>query len=86
MATQTCHDPSMVERLAYSFKEAAEAAAVSETIIRRAYRAGDLRVHYPTSRPVILAVDLEEWLINSPQTSGGLDSQRGWSPLAASGR
>lgn len=53
-------------KLAYSIPEAADAAGVSVDIIRRAVRAGNLVPRYPTSRGVILADDLREWIENSP--------------------
>lgn len=56
----------MSEKLAYTVAEAAAAAAVSEPVIRRAVGKGDLTFHYPTSRPVVLAEDLRDWLATAP--------------------
>lgn len=53
-------------KLAYTIAEAAEACGVSEPIIRRAIRKGDLVPRYPTSRPVIPADELADWLKTLP--------------------
>jgi len=54
------------EKIAYTVGEAALACGVSEPVIRRAQAKGDIVYHYPTSRPVILADDLREWLAATP--------------------
>lgn len=56
----------MTERLSYNVSDAAAAVGVSPDVIRRAVRTGDIPVHYPTSRPVILRADLEAWLAATP--------------------
>lgn len=56
----------MTERLSYNVADAAAAVGVSPDVIRRAVRNGDIPVHYPTSRPVILRDDLEAWLASTP--------------------
>lgn len=56
----------MTTPVSYSIQGAAEASGVSPDTIRRAVRAGDLAVHYPTSRPVILRDELEAWIKASP--------------------
>lgn len=56
----------MTERLSYNVADAAAATGVSPDVIRRAVRNGDIPVHYPTSRPVILRADLEAWLASTP--------------------
>jgi excisionase family DNA binding protein len=56
----------MSERIAYTIREAAEAVGLSETVVRRAYRSGQLPVHFITSNPTILRVDLEEWVAAAP--------------------
>lgn len=56
----------MTERLSYNVSDAAAAVGVSPDVIRRAVRSGDIPVHYPTSRPVILRADLEAWLAATP--------------------
>ena len=53
-------------KIAYTVSEAAAACGVSEPVIRRAQAKGDLVYHYPTSRPVILADDLREWIATAP--------------------
>lgn len=55
-----------MNRISYTIAEAAETCGVSEPVIRRAIRKGDLVPHYPTSRPVLLADDLHEWISSSP--------------------
>ncbi len=56
----------MTAPLAYSVADAAAMCGVSVDVIRRAVRANDLPVKYPTSRPVILRADLEAWLAAAP--------------------
>ncbi len=56
----------MTDRLSYSIAEAAAAVGVSPDVIRRNVRSGNIPVHYPTSRPVILRADLEAWLAATP--------------------
>ena len=56
----------MTDTLAYSVQAAAAACGVSPDVIRRAIKARELPVKYPTSRPVILRSDLEAWLTSSP--------------------
>lgn len=53
-------------KISYTYAEAADACGVSEDVIRRAVRNGDLAPHYPTARPVLLADDLREWIESSP--------------------
>ena len=57
-------------KIAYTVAEAAAACGVSEPVIRRAQAKGDLVYHYPTSRPVILADDLREWIESKPVERG----------------
>jgi len=56
----------MSDKLAYSIAEAAEVSAVSTDTIRRAIRSNDLAVKYPTSKPVIMAQELSDWLNSRP--------------------
>ena len=56
-----------MDKLAYTVDEAAAACGVSADIIRRAIRAKNLPVKYPTSRPVVLRADLEAWLLAAPE-------------------
>lgn len=53
-------------KIAYTVQEAAESCGVSEPVIRRAVENGDLTFHYPTSRPVLLAEDLRDWIATAP--------------------
>lgn len=53
-------------RLAFTLPEAAEVAGVGVTAIKEAADRGELLKRYPTSRPVILAEDLEAWLRSLP--------------------
>jgi hypothetical protein len=55
-----------LDRISYTVQAAADACSVSDTVIRRAIAAGDLPVHYPTSRPLILHVDLVAWIAAAP--------------------
>lgn len=57
-----------LEKLAYPIPEAAEAAGVSEKVLRQAINKGDLQRRYPSSRPVILTTDLQEWLESLPNS------------------
>jgi hypothetical protein len=59
-------------RIAYTYADAAEATGVSIDVIRRAVRAGDLVPAYPTTRPVLLADDLRDWLRACPSESPGV--------------
>lgn len=52
--------------IAYGYHDAAAAAGVSIDVIRRAVRAGDLTPRYPTSKPVIRAIDLQAWIDRAP--------------------
>ena len=53
-------------KLAYTYQEAAEATGISVEEIKKAVRRGDLIPSYPTTRPVIRAVELERWLESMP--------------------
>jgi hypothetical protein len=56
----------MVERLAYRYAEAAEAAGVSENTVRRAIDKGTLTPRYISDHPVIDVDDLREWIKTAP--------------------
>lgn len=58
--------PIPTERKAYTLPEAALVAGVSLTVIKDAADSGDLVKRYPTSRPVILASELDDWLKSRP--------------------
>jgi len=53
-------------KIAYTYEEAAEAVGVSVRSIRRLVANGDLCPRYPTSKPVILATELEDWAESLP--------------------
>lgn len=55
-----------MSKIAYTVQEAADACGVSEQVVRRAVGKGDLTFHYPTSRPVLLAEDLRDWIATAP--------------------
>ena len=55
-----------MEKLALTIDEAAEAASVSDDVIRKAIRRGTLTASYPSSRPVIRVAELERWLTDLP--------------------
>lgn len=52
--------------ISYDYEGAGAATGYSARTIQRAVRAGNLTVHYPAGKPVILARDLEEWVTRSP--------------------
>ena len=56
----------MTVPLAYTIQEAAASCGVSEKTIRRAMANGDLIAKYPTSRPVIPADELRDWIDRAP--------------------
>jgi len=56
-------------KIAYNLKEAAVAAGVSESTLRRAISNNDLIAHYPTSKPVIKVDELNAWIDNTPTES-----------------
>lgn len=52
--------------LAYTIPDAAVACAVGETVFREAVERGDVPKRYPSSRPIVLATELQEWLESLP--------------------
>lgn len=63
--------PAPVAAIALTYEAAAAACGCSIDGIRRAVRTGDLVPRYPTSRPVILRADLEEWVESRHAPPGG---------------
>lgn len=59
----------MSQKIAYNLKEAAEAAGVSVSTLRRAIANNDLVANYPTASAVILREELEAWIKSSPTES-----------------
>lgn len=59
-----------MNKIAYTIAEAAAACGVSEPVIRRAIRKGDLVPRFPTSRPVIPADELDDWIKSAPTQRG----------------
>jgi excisionase family DNA binding protein len=59
-----------VTPIAYNVQQAAEACGVSPDTIRRAIRANDLPVKYPSARPVIRREDLVAWMDSRPDQWG----------------
>lgn len=59
----------MSHKIAYTLKEAAEAAGVSESTLRRAIANNDLIAHYPTTKAVIKRDELEAWIDSTPTES-----------------
>ncbi|UYB35519.1 helix-turn-helix domain-containing protein [Arthrobacter koreensis] len=51
----------MTEKKAYTVQEAAAAYGVSADVIRAHIKAGNLAARYPTSRPILGAIELQEW-------------------------
>ena len=56
----------MSGKISFTITDAAAAVGVSEPVIRRALAKGNLVAHYPTTRPVILADDLRDWIDSAP--------------------
>lgn len=57
--------------VSYSIPGAVEASGVSESSIRAAIKDGELTAHYLGTKPLIRAVDLDEWVQSLPTTKGG---------------
>lgn len=57
-------------KLAYTLAEAAEAAGVSDRLLRNARDRGDLTVHYAGSKPLIRRDDLDAWIESLPTERG----------------
>jgi hypothetical protein len=57
------------EKKAYTIPEAAEVASIGESTLKAAIERGDLPRRYPSTRPVILASDLDKWLESLPTES-----------------
>lgn len=55
-----------VHQVAYDTRGAAEAAGVGITSIKEAIDAGELVAHYRGTKPLIRAVDLDEWVAPLP--------------------
>ena len=60
---------AVVEKIAYNMKEAAEAAGVSVSTLRRAIANNDLIANYPTASAVILKEELQKWIKATPTES-----------------
>ena len=60
-----------MDRLAYTYDEAAAQCGVSTMTIRRAVAKGDLIPRYPSSRPVLTRAELEAWLDRLPAEPPG---------------
>ena len=58
-----------MKKIAYNLKEAAEAAGVSVSTLRRAIANNDLVANYPTTSAVILREELESWIKSAPTES-----------------
>ncbi len=56
----------LIPKVSYTVQEAAEATGVSDRTIRRAIQSGHLIAIYPTTRPLIPAEELREWLASMP--------------------
>lgn len=56
---------------AFTIPEAAIVASVGETTLKAATDRGDLPKRYPSSRPIILASDLDKWLESLPTEAPG---------------
>ncbi|GAA3699385.1 hypothetical protein GCM10022377_10480 [Zhihengliuella alba] len=54
--------PEHPDRIAYTVEQAASAVGVSKDIIRAHIKRGNLVARYPSSRPIISAQELGDWL------------------------
>lgn len=54
------------DRRAFNVQEAAALCGISADVVRAAIRRGDLIAKYPSSRPIILAAELDTWLERLP--------------------
>lgn len=50
----------------YTIPEAAAVASIGESTLKAAIDRGDLPRRYPSTRPIILASDLDKWLESLP--------------------
>ena len=53
-------------RISYSLGDACEAVGLSPHTLRKAINDGELVAHYVGTKPVIRAVDLDEWIASLP--------------------
>lgn len=58
--------PGSAGKKAFTIPQAAEVASVGESTLKAAIDRGDLPRRYPSTRPVILASDLDKWLESLP--------------------
>ena len=58
-------------KLAYSYRDAAEALSISIRTIQRAAERGELAVKYVGTKPVIPAEELQAWLGSLPSEAPG---------------
>ena len=56
----------VVAQVSYDLRGAAEAAGCGITSIKEAVESGDLTAHYRGTKPLIRAVDLDEWVASLP--------------------
>lgn len=66
----------MTTPVSYNVKDAAAAVGVSDWTIWQELKAGRLTAHYPTSRPLILASELERWVQSASTTGRGTKGGR----------
>lgn len=59
-------DTPIHARISMTYQDAALLTGHSVNTIRAAVARGDLVPHYPTTKPVLLAEDVEAWVRNSP--------------------
>lgn len=64
-------EPLALPFISAAYPEAAKATGISEATLRAAAERGDLTVHYvgaKATKPVVRAVDLDEWVRSLPTT------------------
>lgn len=66
----------MTTPVSYNIDDAAAAVGVSKFTLWGEIRAGRLTAHYPTSRPLILASELERWVQSASTTGRGTKGGR----------
>lgn len=57
--------------VSYDLTGAVAASGISDRSIRQAIKDGELIAHYLGSKPLIRAVDLDEWVQSLPTEKGG---------------
>ncbi len=62
----TAEPQIVVAQVSYDQRGAADATGLGITSIKEAIESGDLIAHYRGTKPVIRAIDLDEWVASLP--------------------